>query len=324
MINYLHQDNEHITGVPLLWQTLANSTVLITGSGGLIGSAIVRALTALNEKYNLNINIIAHTRKTHGDICQPLQITEHADYIFHCAAITSSANMVSKPLEVIKTSIDGTRNVLELARIYGCKSVVNLSSMEVYGQIDGEITEDMLGFVDLSNPRSCYPESKRLGELLCNLYHYQFKVPVKIARLAQTFGAGTPKTDTRVFAQFAKSVQNKTDIILHTEGKSRGNYCYIADTVTALFTLLLKGENGQAYNVSNPETCMTIRDMAELLADKYGVNIIIDIPPDTVKLGYAPETGYKLDIDKISKLGWKPKYGLIDCYERMLSEWGEI
>lgn len=319
----VYEDNDYISGTVLPWDILSNSTMLITGANGLVGSAVIRAINALNKKYALNIRIIAHTRKTHGDICSPLLIDGPVDYIFHCAAITKSADMARRPLEVIKTSIEGTKNVLDFARLAGCKSVVYLSSMEVYGRIYGEVTENMLGYIDLENLRNCYPESKRMCEMLCNAYYQQFAVPVKIARLAQTFGAGTPKSESRVFAQFAKAAMNKREIVLHTEGKSQGNYCYIADTVSALFTLLLKGENSQAYNISNPETCMTIYEMAQLVADEYGTDVVIEIPPDPETFGYAPTAGYKLNIDKIRSLGWKPKYNLLDCYKRMIAAWKE-
>lgn len=321
MTKVIQEDNDSICNTVLPWEELAGVTVLITGANGLIGSALVRAINALNEQYNLSIKCISHTRITHGSICFPLKLSESVDYIFHCAAMTRSVDMVSKSLEVINTSVDGTRNVLDFARATNCKSVVYLSSMEVYGQIDGEVTEDMIGYLDLSNPRSSYPESKRMCELLCSAYRRQYDVPVKIARLAQTFGAGTSREETRVFSQFARAAMNQTDIILHTEGRSLGNYCYIADTVTALFTLLFKGENGQTYNVANPDACMKICDMAKLVAQKYDIGITIKVPQDLEKLGYAATTGYKLNIDKISKLEWKPKYSLLDCYHRMIADW---
>lgn len=323
MSKILCEDNAYICSTDLPWDHLANSTILVTGAVGLIGKAIVRAINALNKKYVLNIRVIAHTRKTHGDICTPLQLDKSVDYVFHCAAVTKSADMAGKPLEVIRTSIDGTRNVLDFTRFANCKSVVYLSSMEVYGQISGEVTEDMLGYLDLSNLRNSYPESKRLCEMLCSAYYQQFAVPVKIARLAQTFGAGTSKNESRVFAQFARSAMNKNNIILHTEGISQGNYCYIADTVTALFTLLLKGENNQVYNIANPDTYMTIYDMAKLVASEYGVSVVRDLPRNIETFGYAPTASYILNTDKIRKLGWKPTFNLLECYKRMIDDWIE-
>ncbi len=307
------------------WKELEKSTFLITGANGLIGGALVRALKAANERYGLDIKIIAHTRQTHGDIRYEIRIDAMPDYIIHCAAITKSSEMLNNPVEVMSVEINGTRNVLDLARTANCKSFVYLSSMEVYGQAEkDEVCEDDLGYIDLSNPRSSYPESKRFCELLCTAYYKQFGVPVKIARLARTFGGGVDPADTRVFAQFARSAINGVDIELHTDGKSVGNYCYISDAIRGLFTLLLKGNNGQAYNIANPSASMTIRQMSELVADKVcsgKIKVTVNVPDDIEERGYLPYVGFVLNIDKIKKLGWAPKYGLCEMYERMIADW---
>lgn len=307
------------------WSELKDSTVLVTGANGLIGSALVHVLQTANKRYGLNINIIAHTRQTHGDIRLNINIDFPPDYIFHCAAITKSSEMVNSPVEVMNVAIDGTRNILNLARTANSKSVVFLSSMEVYGQAEKrEVCEDDLGYIDLTNPRSSYPESKRFCELLCTAYYKQYGVPVKTARLARTFGGGVSRADTRVFAQFARSAINGEDIVLHTEGKSFGNYCYIADAVRALFTLLLKGSNGQAYNIANPAASMTIRQMAELVADKVcggKIKVVVNVPDDIKERGYLHDVCFVLNIDKIKKLGWLPRYGLREMYERMIADW---
>jgi nucleoside-diphosphate-sugar epimerase len=297
-----------------------NASVLVTGATGLIGSAIVRLLTEINEQENLGLRIIPFTRQAFGDVRNPDSFAKisSADYIFHCASVTRSAEMVKYPADVMSVAVEGTKNVLELARRVSSKSVVYLSSMEVYGQIEGEVCESNLGYIDLSNPRSSYPESKRACEMLCSAYYKQFDVPVKIARLAQTFGAGVSRDDTRVFSQFAKSVITHSDIVLHTEGKSVGNYCEISDTCRALFTLLIKGQDGECYNISNPENTMTICEMAEMLAKEYGISVKIQIPENSDKLGYASKTGFTLNIDKMKKLGWEPKYSLSEMYKQLI------
>ena len=326
------------------WDDLRDSTVLITGATGAIGSALARALFAANKKYGLGVRILATGRDrkkadllvgNYGaeffeqDIRNSLAVPGQVDFIFHCAAVTKSSEMAAKPVDVIETSVKGTENTLMLARDKCIKSMAFVSSMEVYGSTDPAITwvtEDYLGYIDLRKTRSCYPESKRMCECLCNCWFAQYGVPVKTARLAQTFGAGTPADDSRVFAQFARNAMDGKDIILHTDGNSRGNYCYLSDTVRGLFLLLLKGENGEAYNIANPDASATIREMAELVAhavftDK--VKVIVDKPADIEMRGYAPDTTMRLSAAKIERLGWKPRYGLEEMYQRMILDWQE-
>ena len=328
------------------WKMMENATVLITGATGLIGNVLVRALSAASDKHRLNLQIIAHGRNAErggvlaqecgasfisGDIRKPIppdELPETIDYIVHCAAVTKSAEMVANPVDVISTAIDGTRNILELAKEKNCKSLVYLSSMEIYGQTDlTEVRESDLGYLNLSNPRSSYPESKRLCEVQCAAYSAQYGVPIKIARLAQTFGAGTPSDDTRVFAQFARSAIAGKNIELHTEGKSRGNYCYTTDTIGALLQILINGKNGEAYNVANPEASATIREMAELMADEVcngSIKAVVNVPEDIAQRGYAPDASYSLNVDKLKVLGWTPTYGLVDMYRRTIADWLHI
>ena len=235
--------------------------------------------------------------------------------------MTTSRIMVEKPVETLMTSVEGTKNILEFARKQKCKSVVYISSMEVYGAFDEsvEVTEKDLGYIDILNIRSNYPESKRLCENMCVAYNAEYDIPVKIARLAQTFGAGILPWENRVFAQFARSAINEKDIILHTKGLSEGNYCYTRDCVTGLLTILLKGTNAEAYNVSNPEAHMTIAEnIAFGLKFKNGkAKVIFDIPKENT-FGYAADTKMKLSSDKLQTLGWKPEVGLEEAYRRLI------
>ncbi|MDR1539169.1 MAG: NAD(P)-dependent oxidoreductase [Clostridiales bacterium] len=344
MPGVLEDDMHEIASDPVIsWSEMKNWRILVTGATGTIGSALVRGLHAASEKHGLGIEILALGRdeskaepliKKYGavfirnDIREPLSLKGKADCVFHCAALAKSPDMASNPVGVIETSLKGTMNVLEFAREKRVKSMVFLSSMEVYGITDPAlpfVSESMLGEIDLNSSRSCYPESKRMCENMCFCYFAQHKVPVKMARLAQTFGAGSSKHDTLVAAQFAKSAVSGKDIILHTEGASRGNYCYISDAVRALILICAKGENGQAYNVSNPDASMTIREMADLVAgiSKNGVSVVMEKPADFEKRGYAPNVTRRLSSEKMEGLGWQPKYGLSQMYLRMMSDWLE-
>jgi nucleoside-diphosphate-sugar epimerase len=338
--------NDAISDANIPWKRLRGGAALVTGATGLVGGALVRVLSAANVKYALNLRIVAHGRNrakgeslarecgaefVAGDIRNPetaadlAGIADRLDYAFQCAAITKSADMAARPADVMDTEVFGARNMLKLALERRCKGFVYLSSMEVYGRTDlPEVRENDMGYLDLSNPRSCYPESKRFCETLCAAYAAQHGMPVKIARLAQTFGAGTPKDDARVFARFGKSAFAGENIVLHTEGRSRGNYCYAADAIRGLLTILLKGKDSEAYNVANPAASATIREMAETVANEVcggEVRVMVNTPDDIQKYGYAPETNHRLNANKLMSLGWKPQYGLAEMYRRMLADW---
>ncbi len=338
----LQEDLENIVKYPLDWEKFRNKSFFITGATGLVGASLVRALSCANRIRGLGIkiNILVRSEAKAKDILGDLiereniciltsDITEKfdvpcdIDYIIHGAAITNSKIMVTQPVETILTAIDGTRNILELAKEKNVQSMIYVSSMEAYGKpSEGNeyVRESDLGYVDCLAVRSCYPESKRMCENLCVAYNSEYGVPVKMARLAQTFGAGILKGESRVFSQFARSLINETDIVLHTEGTSYGNYCYTSDCITALLFMLLNGENGEAYNVVNESTNIMIRDMAKLVADMSGgkINLVFDIPEDALKFGYAPSVKMKLCGEKLNKLGWKAKYDLPEMYERLI------
>lgn len=340
--NIFQEDLDYIAK-KIDWSELKDSTVLVTGTTGLIGSIIVKSLICSNRKNNTNINIIAMARSKekfeelyyncknnnnlkmiYCDICDEFNIDYKIDYIIHCASCTASKEFVTHPVEVIDTSIWGTKNILNLAKAKNVKGMVYLSSMEAFGITDPKlesVKEEDLGYIDIHNVRSCYSEGKRIVECMCSCYAQEYKLNVKIARLAQVFGAGISKNENRVFAQFAKSVIEKKDIILHTKGLSYGNYCYSRDAVIAILMLLTKGEAGQAYNISNPKSNIMIKDMAEMVASKFGngeIKVIFDIPEDNLKYGYAPDVKMKLNSDKMQKLGWKPEIDLEETYNRLI------
>ncbi len=347
MNSILEEDLESILNCPYLnWKNYERATFLVTGVPGLIGSLLLRTLLYVNEKKKLDIHILALTRDPGkaerifrsdlkegklilltGDVRQEIDICQKVDYIIHGAAITDSKQMVSDPVNTFLTSVDGTRHILDFADRVKVKGMVYISSLEMYGiteEKDNPVSEDQLGYLDLTNVRSSYQEGKRAAEFLCTAYYHQKKVPVKIARLAQTFGPGVFESDKRVFSQFAHSVIDHKDIVLHTRGQSMGNYCYTADMIKGLFCILERGQDGQAYNVVNEENTMTIREMAELVARDLaggGIKLIYDIPDSALVYGYAPEVRMRLSGSKLRALGWSPQLGLADMYRRMIDYW---
>lgn len=310
------------------------STVLVTGATGLIGSLCIKAF-AKNE----NVRVIALARNPQKaknlfadlsveyifqDISQPLPDEIECNYIIHTANSTESQFFMTNPVEVIDSIYTGTKQILDYGVRHNVKGIVYLSSMEVFGRVDSDerITENQLGYLDIQSVRSCYSEGKRLAELLCKSYAVEYGISVKIARLAQTFGAGIQKTENRVFAQFARSAMKGEDIILHTKGESVGNYCYTTDVISALLVLLKKGEKGGVYNVVNEETTRTIAEMAQMVADKFSVGksqLIFDIPQKNA-FGYAPDTKLRLSSEKLNRLGWNATVNLEEMYKRMIPD----
>ena len=321
------------------WETLRGKTLLVTGSTGLIGGVLVRALAAANAGRGLSVRILAGCRNpekaaalfraaveygveiVEWDVTRPAPFDGGVDFIVHAAAETSSRAMVERPVETILTVIDGTRNVLELARRTNA-AVVYLSSMEVYGSPAGDevLDERSFGRVDPLALRASYPESKRLCETLCVAAAHEWKLDVKIVRLVQTVGAGVPPTDARVLAEFARSVVAGRDVVLRTDGASARCYCYTADAVTGILTVLLKGTPGEAYNLGNDATYASIWEIAErmvALTPGTHARVVRDVSPGARANCYAPEARLRVSSAKARALGWVPKTDLEGILTRL-------
>lgn len=323
------------------WSNLYNSSILITGGTGLIGQQLIYLLLFLNQQKKANITIFALVRDIDkarniftqessikfiiGDIQQPFDIESNLDFIIHGASVTQSRYFVNMPVETINTAFDGTRNILELARKKQVKSLVYLSSMEVFGITDPsllEIKEGDYGYIDILDPRSSYSEGKRMCECLCASYSSEYNTPVKIARLTQTIGPGVDYNDTRIAALFARSVIEKKDIVLQTEGKPRRPVLYTRDAISGILTVLLKGQNGEAYTIANRNTTLSIREIAEMVATKianHDISVKFNIT-NPKEYAFNQNLNLLLNTDKIESLGWKAEVGLEEAYRRMIED----
>lgn len=321
-----------------LWEQLKGKTFLITGATGLIGSVMIKCLFALNSRWNIGIKVVAVVRdlekasRLFGNNKENLQflqidlqnlccdnISRKVDYVIHLASPTSGKFMEENPVETFDLAYQSTLALLNYAKQTDVESVVYVSSLEYYGQIldDRLITEDTQGYVDSMSSRSSYPMGKRAAEYLCYAFSKEYGTPAKIARLTQTFGAGILESDNRVFAQFTRSVIKDEDIVLHTTGESAKPYCYTTDCVSAILFILLKGQSGEAYNVANPDTYINILNLAEFLKKHFNpaINVRVELSKN---MGYAPITKLRLSADKLINLGWKPRYGLKDMFDRLI------
>ena len=339
----LEEDMNELAGNEELAGLLKGSTVFVTGATGLLGSQVIFALLGMNAVQGAGIRVVGMARSRDkvkkvfgeveqdealsfyfGEIEEPVLYEGGVDFVVHGASPTSSKFFVTNPVETILAAIRGTRHMLEFARDKGVRGMVYLSSLEVYGTPEEGrewIKEEDYGYLDPLSVRSSYSEGKRMVECLCVSFAKEYGVPVRMARLSQTFGAGVDYADGRVFAEFARCAVEGRDIVLHTQGNTVRSYCYAKDAVAAILYVLLKGVSGEAYNVTNMDTAVSIREMAELVGGLYPdkpIAVRVEIPEDVAAFGYNPEIGMRLDSTKLQGLGWRATVGLEGMFRRMI------
>lgn len=335
MNKYQKKDVEDFVSSFPLKDNIKGCSFLITGASGLIGSTLIHCLLALDKEIKV-VAPVRNKRKTmeffSDEELAKIHILEcdittynyeevgNVDYIVHCAAPTASKFFVECPVETFDVIYSGTRNLLDYARRHIVKGFIYLSSLEVYGEINDRsklVTEDMQGYVDVMAVRSSYPMAKRAAENLCCLYASEYGVHVKVARLTQTTGAGITMGDNRVIAQFARLAAYGNDIVLHTTGESARSYCYTTDAISAILYILLKGQEGNVYNVANENTYISAKNMAEFVRTNFNPSINVRIELND-NMGYAPVTKLNLSTEKLKSLGWSPRYGLYDIFDRLI------
>ena len=314
-----------------LFSNLRGARVLVTGATGLVGSMVTKAIIIANNLYKYDISVVGYIRNKQkakeifgnlfGSIEFTLDLNVNCDYIIHTISPTASKFFVEQPVETIKSSVLSTIESLETAKANNAE-MVYLSSMEQYGvpyQAGQTMTEDKIGIIDHLNVRSSYSESKRLCECLCASYAKEYGVDVKIARLAQTFGAGIPISDNRMPIQFARAVVEQKDIVLHTEGKSLSNFVYLTDAIAGILTILQKGIPGEAYNVCNDSETRSVREIAELVCcnlSNGSTSCKVELLDNT---GYAPDVDMYLNSNKLINLGWQPRVDMLKAYQYLIN-----
>lgn len=319
------------------WEALKGRTILVTGASGLIGSAVVDVVAQMNidnADQNGQIRILAAGRSREGmekrfgdrmesgnisyypfDALQPLPPEQYPDplpdYLIHAAGNANPAVYGSHPVQTMMTTILGTQSVLEMAEEKPGSRVLYVSSSEVYGRKDTSepFKEDMFGTVDILNPRSCYPVSRRAAETLCASAKAEKGIDFVVARPGHVYGPSMTAADNRASSQFPRDVAAGRDIVLKSSGSQIRSYCYILDCASAILTILLRGESGQAYNISNRDSIVTIRQMAEVFAEAAGRKVLFDLPTEQERAVFNPMDNSSLNSERLEALGWK---GLFD------------
>lgn len=315
------------------WQALKGSSILISGATGMIGSFLVDLLMYQNRVMGLNCTVHTIGRNeekakqrftsywkdpcfsfTVCDINQPIiKSMEKPDYILHAASNTHPVAYATDPIGTVTANIIGTYHLLELAAAYHTKRFIFASTVEVYGENRGDtelFAEDYCGYIDCNTLRAGYPESKRAGEALCQAYIKQKGLDIVIPRLSRVYGPTMLMSDTKALSQFIKNSLAGEDIVLKSAGTQFFSYSYVADAVTGILFCLTKGQCGQAYNISDAASDISLRDLAQLIASQSGTEVIFQIPDAVESAGFSKATKAVLDSSKLKALGWRPVWNI--------------
>lgn len=341
----INEDLKYIIDHPLDWNKFEGKTIIVTGANGFLPAYMVETLLFLNDCKFLRptkvIGLVRDIKKARirfgtrsqredfelfqADVNEPFDYELPVHYIIHAASQASPKYYGIDPVGTLLPNTIGTNNLLRLAMKNPIESFLFFSSGEVYGILDSNkipTKEGDYGFVDPTNVRSCYGESKRMGETMCVSYFYQYNVPVKIIRPFHTYGPGMLLNDGRVFADFVSDIVNEKNIIMKSEGNAIRPFCYISDAIIGFFYVLLNGDNGEAYNVGNPHEEISIKKLADTLVSLFPEKKlkVIEVKRSDNYLK-SPINRNCPDITKIQKLGWKPKIGIKQGFKKTIQSY---
>jgi len=325
------EDLQQIYNSTISWSRFTGKNILITGANGFLPAYLVQSLLFANQaNSSLNLKVFALVRNIDKakkrfndyadnkalvfiaqDVCDEILIKEKIDFIIHAASQASPKFYGTDPVGTLSANIIGTKNLLDFATAKQVESFLYFSSGEVYGQVDNEhnpVKEDYYGYLNPMLVRACYGESKRMGENMCVCYHHQFGVKAKVVRPFHTYGPGMDLTDGRVYADFVSNVVEGVDIEMKSDGKARRAFCYLTDATIGFLTVLLNGEDGQAYNVGNPKEEYSIIELAEIIITLGSKKSNIKLLDENNNNSYlkSPIQRNTPAVNKIAQLGWEP------------------
>lgn len=305
---------------------LEDKTIMVTGASGLIGSSVVDILIHYNEIHNSKINILALGRSQtkmkerfgkyffsdyfnffyYDASALDFSLDLSCDYIIHAASNAFPDSIMREPVETMLSNFVGTFNLLNYARGHNVNKLLFVSSSEIYGKKDDykPYLEGEYGYIDSLNIRNSYSIGKRAAETLCVSFEKEYGVKSVLVRPGHIYGPTASSFDNRISSMWAYSVAKGEDIVMKSDGSQLRSYCYCLDCASAIFKVLLKGESCNAYNISNPESILTIKDMALLLSSLGNVNLIQSVAIDREKKCYNPMVNSSLDSSKLQELGW--------------------
>lgn len=319
-MTYREDINKVASLAELPWSKLDGCNILVTGATGLIGSCFVKVLMAHHGNYHVYASARNESRAKKifeefsgdeifhiikYDVTGELHSSIDFHYIIHAASYAGPSFFANNPVEVMKANFNGVCNLLDYGKSHNLKRFLFVSTGEVYGEGDGrEFTEDYSGYVNTMSPRSCYPSSKRAAETLCVSYSSEYGIDIVVARPSHTYGPDFAELDNRVYAQFIRNVLNEENIVMKSTGSQFRSWCYVVDCVSGLLFILLKGEKGKAYNIADDSSNVSIRELAEMIADIGNQKVILEVPSMEEKAGFNIVSRSVFATDKLEQLGW--------------------
>lgn len=320
-------------------ESLRGKSFLITGATGLICSSVADILFVLNKILNYNIKIFLAGRNLENihsrfnaynnqeyefiyyDATKEWEADFYVDYVIHGASYSDPISYSTIPVEIMLSNIIGLKCLLDYVKEIKAKRLLYVSSSEVYGKKESAepYKETDYCYLDILNPRACYPSSKRAAESLCVSYLEEYSVDAVIVRPGHIYGPQITKNDSRAAAQFIRKAFASENIIMKSAGTQVRSYCYSLDCASAILTVLLNGNKGEAYNISNKHSIASIRELAEELATVSGTHVVFDVPSDIERKGYNMMDNSSLNASKLEALGWRGLYSLADGCKHTLS-----
>ena len=325
-------DIRQAAGIDFPWELLEGKRILLTGATGMIASVIIDILMSRNKNIPQSSQrtcIIAVSRNAEKakqrfaqywddtlftylshDITLPLPELATVDNILHAASNTHPRASATDPIGTITANVQGTCQLLEYAYKHRCERFFFFSSVEIYGENrnDAEkFDESYLGYIDCNTVRAGYPESKRLGETLCNAFASQKGQDFIIGRFSRVYGPTMSDEDSKAIAQFIKKASAGEDIILKSAGSQLYSYTYVVDAAIAALYVLLLGESKSAINIVDSTSDIMLKDLAALIAKEAGTKVIFELPDEIEQAGYSTATKAVLDGTKLERLGWRAR-----------------
>lgn len=331
------------------WDNLSGKTIMISGATGMLGKCLIDLLMRYNATMSAFSNqekavrIIALSRNEQSarerfalywgedcfryiscDVNDTIPECGNVDYLLHAASNTHPLQYAKDSVGTITSNVIGTKNLLDYAVAHETKQFCFVSSVEIYGENRGDtekFDEGYLGYIDCNTLRAGYPESKRLGESLCNAYKQTYGLDFTIARLSRVYGPTMLPSDTKALSQFIKKAAAGENIILKSEGNQKYSYTFVTDAASAILNIMLTGKKGEAYNVANEESDITLKELAEYLADIAGTKVVFELPEEAERQGYSTATKAMLTADKLRGIGWMPRVPMkegLRCVVQML------